>query len=483
MSFIGQLAKQTALYGLSSILGRVLNFLLVPLHTGALAKSEYGVNTDLYTLIAFAIVVLTYGMETAFFHFSEQNKERSAAVLSTALWGLLGAIGVFVLCFELGFEPLSRVLRYSDSPFYLRATAWILILDVASAIPFAKLRREERALRFVSVKMVLIGVNVLLNLDFFLWGTIARLFPLLIEMDGPSKILIANLIASGVMLLLLLPEYRALGRSSFDRNLWLRMAAYGFPLMLAGLAGIANELADRQFLKFLLPRDEAMEQLGVYGAVYKISIFLVLFIQAFRYAAEPLFFKHAKQTGDRSMLARSLLLFTLLLGGVFVALNALMPVLRNFIDAKFWEGLDLVFILLTANLLLGVHSVASMWFKLSGQTRFSLFITLAGLVVTIGVNLYAIPRYGIAGSAWATLLSYATMLAVNLALGQKHYPIPYDWSKLGLILGLSLVLGYLGWVVQERFGLVAIGVLIPYGFLVFRLEGKAFFSSLSRWKP
>jgi len=483
MSSLRQLVQQTALYGLSSILGRVLNFLLVPLHTMALAKGEYGINTDLYTLIAFAIVVLTYGMETAFFHFSEHRKDQSGQVASTALWGLVGSTALFWILFEIFFAPLGSLLRYDAQPHYLRLTALILALDVLSAIPFAQLRRANRALRFVSVKMALIGVNVLLNLDFFLWGFSGRMFPLLQTLDGPTKILIANLCASTLMLLLLLPEYRALIQFRFRWPLWKSMAGYGFPLMLAGLAGIANELADRQFLKYLLPPDTAFEQLGVYGAVYKLSIFLVLFVQAFRYAAEPFFFRLARDSGDRGVLARTMNLYALVLGGVFIGLCAGMPVLKHFIDAKFWEGLDIVWILFLANWLLGLHALASMWYKLSGQTHYGLYVTLAGLVATLGINFFFIPDFGIQAAAWATLISYAVMLGLNLLLGQRHYPIPYNWSKLALILGLSLVLGYLGWVVQSRFGLLAIGVLIPYGFLAYRLEGKALRTALNRWKP
>jgi len=482
MSNLRQLAQQTALYGLSSILGRVLNFLLVPLHTMALAKGEYGVNTDLYTLIAFAIVVLTYGMETAFFHFSEHRKDQGAEVLSTALFGLVGSTLLFALLFEVFLTPLSSALRYTAQPHYLRMTAWILILDVLSAIPFAKLRRESRAIRFVSIKMALIGANILLNLDLFLWGYSARWFPLLQTLDGPTKILLANLVASSLMLLLLLPEYRLPKGARFRWTLWTSMAGYGFPLMLAGLAGIANELVDRQFLKYLLPADTAFEQLGVYGAVYKLSIFLVLFVQAFRYAAEPFFFKIARDTGDRSILARSMNLYALLLGGVFVGLCAGMPILKHFIDAKFWEGLDIVWILFLANWLLGLHALASMWYKLSGQTHFGLYVTLAGLVVTLTVNLALIPHYGIRAAAWATLLSYTTMLVLNLLLGQRHYPVPYDWAKLGLILGLCTLLGYLGWVVQQRFGVLALGVLLPYAVLAYRSERDALRSILSRWK-
>ena len=287
-----QLAGQTAIYGLSSILGRMINFLLVPLQTAVLSQSEYGVNVDFYSLIAFLIVICTFGMETAYFRFSKEGwDERKVFGTSiTMILVVLGALGVLTY---FGQNTLLGALRYEDTPEYLGYLFAILALDALAAIPFARLRRQNKAVRFAGIKLALIFSNVLVNLYFFLpalWELNEATPWFTHELRGVQYIFIANLWASILMFVLLLPTFRGF-KFSLERKYTKGLLAFGIPLLIGGLAGIANEMLDRQLLKYLLPQDSWAQGVGIYGAVYKISIFLVLFNQAFRYAAEPFFSK------------------------------------------------------------------------------------------------------------------------------------------------------------------------------------------------
>ena len=451
MSQIRKLAGQTAIYGLSSILGRVLNFLLVPLHTMYLSREEYGQNTDLYSLAAFLIVVLTYGFETAFFKFSEDRRFDPERVYSTAARSILLSSILFLAIFSMFHGNVVDLLRYQEHPEYVWMMFVIVCMDAIAAIPFARLRSKNRAVRFVVVKMALILTNVVLNLYFFWLAPrwIAGEWPMVelvqwtyIPNYGVGYVFLANLVASTVMLIMLVPEFRFM-KAGFDKVIWRSMLRYGYPLMIAGLAGVANEMIDRQLIKYLLPQGVAEEQLGIYGAVYKLSIFLVLFNQAFRYAAEPFFFSSEKEKNAPATFARVMDLFVLILGLGFVAILVFLPWLKHFIDEKFWEGLYILPILLAANVFLGINTNLSVWYKLSGKTWYGMVITYVGLIFTLGFNLYLIPRLGYEGAAWATLVSYFAMMVTSYLTGARNYPIPYDLVKIGSALAISFVAGYL----------------------------------------
>lgn len=463
MSSVRKLFGQTALYGLSSILGRFLNFLLVPLHTFYLDRTGFGVVTDLYVLVAFLLVLGTYGMETAFFKFYRERQEDSNRLFATAMKSILATTALMGLLYVLSHNRLEVWLRYEDHPEYLLWLLLILFMDVIAALPFARLRVENRVGRFVTVKMVLVGVNVLLNFWYF-WAApgfsswLGTELPRFIYTPGlgPGYVLLANLWASAVMLLMLLPAFRGLS-APFDRGLWKQLIAYGWPLMLGGMAGIANEMVDRQLLKYLLPEDTSMAQVGIYGAVYKLSIFMVLFIQAFRYAAEPFFFNHARAEEDRGLYGRVMHYFVLVQSFIYLGLVAFSDVVKRFIDEKFWEGMHVFPILLLANFILGISFNLSIWYKLSGQTRFGAWISFFGLFFTLGLNIWWIPVYGYTGAAWATLVSYTAMMLLSYYLGQKHYPISYPLKQVGLSFGVSLLLAGVAWYVSEMwFSLLAV---------------------------
>ena len=440
-----QLAGQTAIYGLSSILGRMINFLLVPLQTAVLSQSEYGVNVDFYSLIAFLIVICTFGMETAYFRFSEKenwDENKVFGVSITMILLVLGALGIITF---FGQNALLGALRYEDTPEYLSYLFAILALDALAAIPFARLRRQNKAVRFAGIKLALIFSNVLVNLYFFLpalWELNGATPWFTHELRGVQYIFIANLCASSLMFVLLLPTFRGF-KFSLEEKYTKGLLAFGIPLLIGGLAGIANEMLDRQLLKYLLPQDSWAQGVGIYGAVYKISIFLVLFNQAFRYAAEPFFFKNANLGDGKQKMASVMEGFAWVMCVGFVLIIAGLDYLKFFVDEKFWVGLHLVPILLLANVILGINTNLNMWYKVSDKTTFGIYITFVGLTFTVIGNVVLIPKMGIMGAAITTLVAYTAMFISSALWGQRLYPVPYNWTKLGGMVFSATIVAFL----------------------------------------
>lgn len=423
----------------------MLNFALTPLHTHKLDQASYGINTDIYSMVAFLMVILTFGMETAFFRFFNDEEHRGKDVFSAAISWVLGLCLIFIALTWGFLQPLADLLRYEGQPQFVLWMVLIVSCDALAAVPYAKLRAENRPMRFLFIRLSTIGLIVLLNLLFFLG------FPWMLEHKiasglvnsiynpelGVAFIFIANLIGNGVMILLFLPELVKV-QLRFPRPLLRSMLVYAFPLVIAGLAGIANEMANRQFLKYLLPENEYQEALGIFGANAKIATFMVLFIQAFRFAAEPFFFGGG---GDfKKKMTRVMRYFVILQASIFVGLIAFLDIIKWFIDKKFWEGLNIVPIMIFANLLLGINFNLNIWYKLKNKTRMGAYITFVGLFFTIVANLVLVPRYGYLGAAWATLISYAAMTGYSFYLNQKYDKTDYPLLRIGFYLGLSLLM-------------------------------------------
>ena len=405
------------------------------------------------------MVLLTYGMETAFFRQSQRDGAEPDRVYSTAMTMLLATTGIFVAVLAWTYAGAADFFNLAAHPEYVLWTGLIIAMDVLAAVPFARLRAQQRAKRFVTIKTAQIALNLILNYAFF------AVLPAAVE-GWPQLqvgwVLIANMAASGLMMLLLAPQWLEIRPARFDRSTARTLLLYGFPLLLAGLPGVANEMADRFFLEALLPAETAIEGVGAYSAVYKLSIFLILFNQAFRFAAEPYFFKNAQR--DLSQLAMATRLFAALLALGVVAVMAGLPWLKHFIADKYWNDLLLLPVLLFANYLLSLSTQVSMWYKLSDRTMMGLWITLFGFALTAAGNIAWIPQLGIMGAAYATLLSYGGMLALSLVLGQKFHPVPYDWGRLGLYTLAALVLGVTafhqpGWPAAAAVGLMLAVVL------------------------
>lgn len=450
MSIYKKLAGQTAIYGLSSILGRLLNYLLVPLYTRVFETGEYGVVTQFYAYAAFLNIVFTYGLETAFFRFSQTENNRPQ-VYSTALISLLLTSAAFFLVITFFAGPIAASFVAADQldshlPLYVIWFAGILAADAITAIPFARLRQQNKALRFAMIRLV----NILLNIGFNLFFLVICPKWIALHPDswmtscydpshGVGYVFLANLLASLITLVLLLPELRHV-TAGFDRALWKNMLRYALPLMVAGFAGMINETFDRIMLpRLVADPSTALEQLGIYGACYKLSILMTLFVQTFRYAAEPFFFSQAGKEDARMIYARVMDWFVLGCAIIFAGVMLFMDVFQLFIGEKFRSGLPVVPILLFANLCLGVYLNISIWYKLTGKTGWGAWFSLLGAVVTIVLNFLLIPVMGYEGAAWATLICYAVMMIVSYLVGQRFYKVPYDISWFMIMMALSLV--------------------------------------------
>lgn len=440
MNPIKKLAGQTAVYGLSNILGRLLNYLLVPLYTRVFIPSEYGIVAELYAYVALFYVVLTYGMETAFFRYSRSEKDMMTVYRTSAL-SLLITSSLFILLLTLFSGPLSSALGYSNHPEYITWFSIIIGVDAFIAIPFARLRQENKAFRFAYIKLVNIGINICLNLIFIV------LFPYLLKHShsdlvlsivdychnpsiGVGYIFIANLIASLVTLLFLLPELRGIF-GKFDKVLWKQMIFYALPLLVMGLSGSINESFDRILLKHLLPdQSTAMAQLGIYGACYKISILMTIFIQTFRFAAEPFFFGESGKEDARRTYATVMNYFVLVCLIIFLVTTLYIDTIRLFVGKAYYSGLNVVPVLLIANLFLGVFYNLSIWYKLTNKTIYGAYISIIGAAVTLITNIVFIPLIGYMGAAWSHFLCYGTIMVLSFIYGQKYYPVPYNFKKL-----------------------------------------------------
>jgi len=446
MSIIKKLASQTAVYGLSSIFGRFLNYLLVPLYTYYFSAEEYGVVSEFYAYAGFFAVLLIFGFETGYFRFRNKEEVGKDTAYATALWFiLLVNLGFFVVI--VWINPwLSNLLQYSEHPEYVLCFSLILIMDAIASIPFARLRAENKAFRFAGIKIVEILITVGLSLFFIKYCPkfyADKTYPLINQFYDPAigvgYIFIANLIASICKFLMLSPQFLGL-RWGFDKALFARMLRYSLPMVVIGFAGIINEMLDRVLLKQLLPYDLAanMKMLGIYGACYKLSILMSLFIQAFRFAAEPFFFAYAENTDARLIYAKVLRYFVVFCVFIFLLVTLFIDFFKYFVGPEFRSGLDVVPILLLANLCLGIYVNLSIWYKLTDRTLLGAFVALWGAGLTIVLNIWWIPVYGYMGSAWATLACYGGMAVISYILGQIYYPVKYDVLRILAYIALGL---------------------------------------------
>ena len=457
MNPLKKLAGQTAVYGVSSVLGRILGYLLVWLYTRVFLPGEYGTVSVFYAYAAFLMVILTYGMETAFFRFneSEKNKEK---VFSTGMISLMVSSGIFLFLTSVFARPIAAWIDYATHPEYVLWFAWMLALDALSKIPFARLRAQNKALRFAAINMANITVNIGLNLFFLLfcpfvlrhesWGLLNGFIHLVYRQDwGIEYVFIANLVASSVTLILLLPQFTGM-RWKLDPKLLKTMLIYAFPLLFAGMAGMVNETFDRLLLRYLLPKDIAAYQVGIYSACYKISILMTIFIQAYKYAAEPFFFAAAKEKDAKILYARIMDYFVIVVSFIFLATMVYLDdfIMRFLIGKNYWEGKGVIPILMLANLFLGIYYNLSIWYKLTSKTVWGAWISLTGAVITLALNFWWIPLgaehliHGYLGSAWATFICYGAMMVISYLIGQHYFPVKYHFGKFFGYLGLAMLL-------------------------------------------
>ena len=427
-----KLAKQTAIYGISTIVVRFLNYLLTPYYTRIFTPDEYGIVTDIYALIPFALVVLSMGMESSYFRFTTRAQEEGGDIeankrkVFATTWGItsLGATIFFAIVWLLS-APISKAMgaAYVAHPEYVTIVAAIVMLDVWSIIPFSRLREQGRAMRFVLLKAVSVLLNVGLAIAFGTVGLYDTTF-------GIGWVLIANLIASAVTFIALLPSTnRTIPR--IDRALLRKIFIYSLPLLISGIAGTANEFIDRQMIKYLTPEATAMAELGVYGAIVKIAVVMTLFTQMYRLAAEPFFLAGFKKEEFKEANAASMKYFVMASMLIFLGIVLFRDLFALIVGKSFREGIDILPVVLLSNVLAGIWFNLSFWYKREEKTKYAAYITFLGLAVTIGLSFLLVPKFGYRGAAWVRLIAEAAMVVQSYRLCRKHYPIPYDLRRIG----------------------------------------------------
>ena len=483
MSEVKSLAKDTAIYGMSSIIGRFLNWCLVPLYTIMFPPAEYGLVTFVYSIVALALIILTYGMETGFFRFA--NHERYSdpmEVYSTSLTSLAVSSTAFFVLLCVFITPVSRMMECEGRPSFVLLMGAAVARDAFTAIPFSYLRFRHRAMRFALLRIVNIALNIALNLFFillcpWLWrvcpGTISWFYD---PTFGVGYIFLANFITSLLNLVLLMPELRGF-KWKFNTKLWREMLIYSYPLLILGVAGIMNQTIDKIMLPSLVAdKSTAMQQLGIYGANYKIAIVMVMFIQAFRFAYEPFIFAQSKERGeDRLQSYRDAMKWFVIFSMIiFMGVMFYLDVLRYFISPKYFSGLKVVPIIMIAEFFFGVFFNLSLWYKLTDRTYWGAYFSLFGLAVTILFNLLLVPVWGYMGCAVAALICYTLMMVASYAVGRVKYPIGYNVPRLLLYFFLAMGLYGLSLVIATDSSILNMGVrtvmLAAYIFVVLKVE-------------
>ncbi len=434
-----RLLGQTAIYGLPTIVGRLLNYFLVPLYTseGKMQPEDYGVLSELYAYVAFLIVLLPLGMETAFFRYINEKKDK-AEVFQNSFMTVFGFGVLFFLFILLFHGSISSGIGYPDHPEFIISLALVVTIDAITALPMAKLRAENQARRFSLIHFTAIIVNIGLN-----FIIIFLFFDSNDPMQAIFLILIANVLASSVKLIGTYKDFLQV-KWTYNRELGAQLLKYSLPLVIGGLAGIVNETLDRVTMKPLLKSSglsekAALAQVGIYSACYKLAMIVTIFLQAYRYAAEPFFFSQAQNKDRNKMYVKIMNYFIAGVCVVFLGVTLNIDIFKHFIrNDAYWAGLGVVPILLIANVFLGIYINQSIWYKLSGQTRFGAYIAIGGASLTILINVIFIPLFSYWAAAWATLIVYAGQMVASYILGQKHYPIKYNVRKFGLYFGTAV---------------------------------------------
>ena len=446
MANMKSLAKDTAIYGLSSIVGRFLNYLLVPLYTTQLsaASGGYGVITNMYAYTALILVLLTFGMETTFFRFANKEGEDPQKVYSTILTAVGFTSLVFIALIFTFITPLSDVMGYAEHPSYIWVMAITVAIDAFQCIPFAYLRYKKRPIKFAVLKMLFIVINILLNLVFFL--VLPKLYADYPDVIGniydPSVgvgyAFNINLACTGMITFCFYKELTGF-KYAFDAALMKRMLQYSWPILVLGIAGILNQTADKILFPYIYKAGNAHEQLGIYSAASKIAMIMAMITQAFRYAYEPFVFGKAKDKDNRDTYAKAMkffIIFTLL---AFLVVMGYIDILKFLIGKDYWNGIGVIPIVMAAEIMMGIYFNLSFWYKLIDKTIWGAWFSGIGCAVLIAINVIFVPQYGYLACAWAGFAGYGTAMTLSYFVGQKYYPIKYDLSGIGKYVALALI--------------------------------------------
>ena len=458
MANLKGLMKDTAIYGLSSIVGRFLNYLLVPLYTHYMPKAsgDYGVSTNVYAYVALILVLLTFGMETTLFRFAnddrltpEIGRKHSDTVFSTVM-AVVGTLTAVFLLLVFGFiEPISDALGYAEHPEYLQMMAAVVAMDALQAIPFSYLRYQKRAIRFASLKLLFIALNIALNVFYFV----------VLGKTSVYYVFFINLLCTGFISLLFIPDLVKV-HWHFDGALLKRMLSYSWPILILGIAGILNQVADKIIFPLVYPdQSQANVELGIYGSCVKIAMIMAMITQAFRYAYEPIVFAKSKDADKTEYYASAMkffLIFTLL---AFLCVVGWMPLLQYIIGEEYREGLGVVPIVMAAEIMMGVYFNLSFWYKLIDKTIYGAWFSLAGCAVLFAVNILFIPQYGYWACAWGGVAGYGTAMILSYVVGQKKNPIPYPMRSIATYVLMTVILTTMMNWSSEQFGFGMIGQL------------------------
>ncbi len=477
MSQIKKLFKQTFIYGLATVLPRMLSFLLLPLYTGVLETAGYGEISIIFSWFAIFNVLLAYGMETAFFRFYNKEEDRSKVVTTSLI--TIGSTTLLFVVLALFLKDFIASVTQIDVK-YIHYAIYILALDALVIIPFAWLRANERPMRYAVIKILNVSINFGLNIFFLIllpnWvaetpnSFLSAWYRPNFEL---SYIFISNLIASGITLLFMLQLY-VRQPYVFDKKLWRKMMRYGMPVLVAGIAFTINEVFDKILLSYLLPADIAESEIGKYSACYKLAMFMTLFATAFRIGIEPFFFSHSSSKNPQKAYAQITNYFvifgSIILLGVVVYADLLKLLFVR--DSSYWEAMSVVPIIVLAAFCLGIYHNLSVWYKVTDRTKFGAYISIAGAVLTIVVNFAFIPKFSYKASAIATLLAYASMMLLSYYYGRKYYPIPYNLKKILFYLGCSILFSVASFYIFDRNLIIGSIFLLIFLGLVYRFENN-----------
>ena len=435
MANLKSLAKDTAIYGLSSIIGRFLNYLLVPLYTAKLSAESggYGVITNMYAYVALLLILLTYGMETTFFRFSNKEGENPQRVYTTTLISIASTSLLFVLVVLLFISPISSVLGYANHPSYVWVMAVTVALDAFQCIPFSWLRQNKRPIKFAALKLLFIVMNIALNLLFFV--VIPHFTGKATDVGYAFYI---NLACTASITFCFWRELTGF-KYVFDKALLKRMLSYSWPILILGIAGILNQTADKILFPYVYEGENAHEQLGIYGAASKIAMIMAMILQAFRYAYEPFVFGKSKDKDNRETYAKAMkyfIIFTLL---AFLMVVGYIDLLKYIIAPDYWSGLKVVPIVMVAEIMMGIYFNLSFWYKLTDRTIWGAWFSGAGCLILILGNVIFVPQYGFMACAWSGVAAYGTAMLLSYFVGQRYYPIRYPLSDIAWYLVLAAI--------------------------------------------
>ena len=453
--------KDTAIYGLSSIIGRFLNYLLVPLYTAKIsaASGGYGIITNIYAYVALALVLLTFGMETTYFRFTNKTHTDSQTVYSTPLISVGSVALVFVALVLLFLSPISGLMGYGNHPDYVGVMAVTVAIDAFLCIPFAHLRQEKKAIKFAVLKLLNIAMSIAFNVIYFVW------------MDGKDVgyVFYINLVCTVMLALCLLTEYTGF-RWRIDTKLLKTMLSYSWPILVLGIAGILNQTADKMLFPYIYEGSDMHEQLGIYGACSKIAMIMAMITQAFRFAYEPIVFAGVKDKDQHQMYEQAMkyfIIFTLL---AFLLVVGYLDILKYIIGSDYWTGLRVVPIVMAAEIMMGIYFNLSFWYKIIDKTIWGAVFSGIGCAVLLAVNFIFVPKYGYIACAWGGFAGYGVAMLVSYIVGQKYYPLNYPLKEIGIYVVMAIVLSMAMYKVHEDqpmwLSLVAntllIGIFVAY---------------------